>query len=50
MADQLTGQFFGGIMQTITDYKYIGPGNTIAVRPNEEGNFTAELLLRAEKI
>lgn len=44
--DQLTNEFFGGIINEITDYKYVGPGNFAFVKSDG----TTELWLRAEKI
>ncbi|AYG02001.1 hypothetical protein D7I46_11715 [Lactococcus allomyrinae] len=45
-ADTLTGKVFGGLLQEITDYKYVGPGNYAFVSADGHG----ELWLRAEKI
>ncbi|MCL2677039.1 MAG: hypothetical protein FWF42_00775 [Streptococcaceae bacterium] len=49
LADQLTGKAFGGALQEITDYKYVGPGNSTFVKEQADGTFLAEMWLRAEK-
>jgi hypothetical protein len=43
--DQIIGRFFGGMMQQMKDYKYVGPGNFAFVTADGKG----ELWLRAEK-
>ena len=48
--DEITGKFFGGMMQEITDYKYVGPGNSTFVKTAENGEFFGEMWLRAEKV
>ncbi|WP_135547404.1 hypothetical protein [Paenibacillus cymbidii] len=50
LADEITGKFFGGMMQEITDYKYVGPGNSTFVKAAENGEFYGEMWLRAKKI
>lgn len=48
--DEITGKVFGGMMQEITDYKYVGPGNSTFVKAVENGEFYGEMWLRAEKV
>ncbi|TCN01331.1 hypothetical protein EV294_101785 [Paenibacillus sp. BK033] len=50
LADQITGQVFGGLLQEITDYKYVGPGNSTFVKAAENGEFYGEMWLRAKKV
>ncbi|MBO9606361.1 MAG: hypothetical protein J7639_10435 [Paenibacillaceae bacterium] len=50
LADEITGKFFGGMMQEITDYKYVGPGNSTFVKAAENGEFYGEMWLRAKKL
>ncbi|WP_217594230.1 GyrI-like domain-containing protein [Cohnella sp. GbtcB17] len=49
LADEITGKVFGGLLQEITDYKYVGPGNATFVKPAEDGKFYGEMWLRAQK-
>ncbi|MDG0811176.1 hypothetical protein [Cohnella rhizosphaerae] len=49
LADEITGKVFGGLLQEITDYKYVGPGNATFVKAAEDGNFYGEMWLRAKK-
>jgi len=37
LADEITGKVFGGLLQEITDYKYVGPGNSTFVKAAENG-------------
>ncbi|MEC0240673.1 hypothetical protein P4H66_12525 [Paenibacillus dokdonensis] len=50
LADEITGKVFGGILQEITDYKYVGPGNSTFVKAAENGGFYGEMWLRAQKV
>jgi hypothetical protein len=50
LADEITSKVFGGMMQEITDYKYVGPGNSTFVKAAENGEFYGEMWLRAEKV
>ncbi|NIK67297.1 hypothetical protein [Paenibacillus sp. BK720] len=50
LADQITGKVFGGLLQEITDYKYVGPGNSTFVKAAENGEFYGEMWLRAKKV
>ncbi|MZQ83287.1 hypothetical protein GQF01_14320 [Paenibacillus sp. 5J-6] len=50
LADEITGKVFGGLMQEITDYKYVGPGNSTFVKANESGECYGEMWLRADKV
>ncbi|TVY02140.1 hypothetical protein [Cohnella terricola] len=50
LADEITGKVFGGMLQEITDYKYVGPGNSTFVKPAENGEFYGEMWLRVKKI
>ncbi|MEW9709497.1 hypothetical protein [Paenibacillus sp. SI92] len=50
LADEITGKFFGGMSQEITDYKYVGPGNSTFVKAAENGEFYGEMWLRAKKV
>ncbi|WP_309123410.1 hypothetical protein [Paenibacillus sp.] len=49
LADEITGNVFGGMLQQITDYKYVGPGNYTFVKAAENGEFYGEMWLRAKK-
>lgn len=50
LADEITGKVFGGMLQEITDYKYVGPGNSTFIKPAENGEFYGEMWLRAKKV
>lgn len=50
LADEITGKVFGGMLQEITDYKYVGPGNSTFVQSAENGEFYGEMWLRVKKI
>jgi hypothetical protein len=50
LADEITGKVFGGMLQEITDYKYVGPGNATFVKPAENGEFYGEMWLRAKNV
>ncbi|SFB52265.1 hypothetical protein SAMN05216312_111174 [Cohnella sp. OV330] len=50
LPDEITGKVFGGLLQEITDYKYVGPGNSTFVKAAEDGNFYGEMWLRAKKV
>ncbi|NBD24945.1 hypothetical protein [Paenibacillus glycinis] len=50
LADEITGSVFGGLLQQITDYKYVGPGNSTFVKAADNGGFYGEMWLRANKI
>ncbi|MWV46224.1 hypothetical protein GRF59_21695 [Paenibacillus sp. HJL G12] len=50
LADGITGKVFGGMLQEITDYKYVGPGNSTFVKAAENGGFYGEMWLRAQKV
>ncbi|QNK57065.1 MULTISPECIES: hypothetical protein [Paenibacillus] len=50
LADEITGKVFGGLLQEITDYKYVGPGNSTFVKATEDGTFYGEMWLRAKKV
>ncbi|WP_336771498.1 hypothetical protein [Paenibacillus sp. MMO-58] len=50
LADEITGKVFGGLLQEITDYKYVGPGNSTFVKAAENGEFYGEMWLRAKKV
>jgi len=50
LADEITGKVFGGLLQEITDYKYVGPGNSTFVKAAEDGTFYGEMWLRAKKV
>lgn len=49
LADEITGKVFGGLLQEVTDYKYVGPGNATFVKPAEDGKFYGEMWLRVQK-
>ncbi|GMK39711.1 hypothetical protein PCCS19_27660 [Paenibacillus sp. CCS19] len=50
LADEITGKVFGGMLQEITDYKYVGPGNATFVEAAENGDFYGEMCLRVKKV
>ncbi|WP_201004845.1 hypothetical protein [Paenibacillus glycanilyticus] len=50
LADEITGKVFGGLLQEITEYKYVGPGNSTFVKAAENGEFYGEMWLRAKKV
>jgi hypothetical protein len=50
LADEITGKVFGGLLQQITDYKYVGPGNATFVKAAETGEYYGEMWLRVKKI
>ncbi|MCM3626772.1 hypothetical protein M3194_05290 [Paenibacillus glycanilyticus] len=50
LADEITGKVFGGMLQEITDYKYVGPGNSTFVKAAENGEFYGEMCLRVKKV
>jgi hypothetical protein len=50
LADEITGKVFGGMLQGITDYKYVGPGNSTFVKAAENGEFYGEMWLRVKKV
>ncbi|OCT17272.1 hypothetical protein A8709_27480 [Paenibacillus pectinilyticus] len=50
LADEITGKVFGGLIQEITEYKYVGPGNSTFVKANETGEFYGEMWLRVIKV
>ncbi|WP_123043180.1 hypothetical protein [Cohnella candidum] len=50
LADEITGKVFGGMLQEITDYKYVGPGNSTFVKAAGNGEFYGEMWLRAKKV
>ena len=50
LADEITGKVFGGMLQQITDYKYVGPGNSTFVKAAEHGEFYSEMWLRVKKV
>ena len=50
LADDITGKVFGGLLQQITDYKYVGPGNATFVKAAENGEYYGEMWLRVKKI
>ncbi|MFK7697761.1 hypothetical protein [Paenibacillus sp. HJGM_3] len=50
LADEITGKVFGGMLQEITDYKYVGPGNSTFVKAAENGEFYGEMWLRVKKV
>lgn len=49
LADEITGNVFGGLLNEITDYKYVGPGNATFVKAAGNGEFYGEMWLRAKK-
>jgi hypothetical protein len=50
LADEITGKVFGGMLHEITDYKYVGPGNSTFVKAAENGEFYSEMWLRVKKV
>lgn len=50
LADEITGKVFGGALQAITDYKYVGPGNSVFVKAADNGEYYGEMWLRAVKV
>lgn len=50
LADEITGNVFGGMLKEITDYSYVGPGNSTFVKAAEDGGFYGEMWLRAKKV
>ncbi|ANE46442.1 hypothetical protein SY83_09340 [Paenibacillus swuensis] len=50
LADEITGKVFGGLLQEIKDYKYVGPGNSTFVKAADNGTFYGEMWLRAKKV
>ncbi|MWC29146.1 hypothetical protein [Paenibacillus sp. MMS18-CY102] len=50
LADEITGKVFGGMMNEITDYKYVGPGNATSVKAADNGEYYGEMWLRAKRI
>jgi len=50
LADEITGKVFGSMLQEITDYKYVGPGNSTFVKADDNGTFYGEMWLRAKKV
>ncbi|TLS52148.1 hypothetical protein FE782_12380 [Paenibacillus antri] len=50
LADEITGNVFGSVLQQITDYKYVGPGNSTFVKAAEHGEYYGEMWLRAKKV
>ncbi|WP_274651349.1 hypothetical protein [Paenibacillus humicola] len=43
LAEEITGKVFGGLMQEISDYKYVGPGNSTFVRAAGNGELYGEM-------
>ncbi|MGQ7887384.1 hypothetical protein [Paenibacillus sp. WC2504] len=50
LADEITGKVFGGLLQEITEYKYVGPGNSTFVKAIDTGEFYGEMWLRVMKV
>lgn len=50
LADVLTGQVFGGGIQELDGYKYVGSYNFTTVKAQTGGNFKAEMWLPVVKI
>lgn len=50
LADEITGKVFGGMLQEITDYQYVGPGNSTFVKADGNGEFYGEMWLRVKKV
>ena len=50
LPDEITGKVFSGLLQEITDFKYVGPGNSTFVKPAGNGEFYGEMWLRAKKV
>ncbi|MDR2833722.1 MAG: hypothetical protein LBV67_08410 [Streptococcaceae bacterium] len=49
IVDELTNEVFNNLLPTITDYNYVGPGNSSFILDNGDGTYTAEMWLRAAK-
>lgn len=49
LADEITGKVFGGLLEEIPDYKYVGPGNATNVKPAGNGEYDGEMWLRVKK-
>ncbi|REE81032.1 hypothetical protein A8990_12078 [Paenibacillus taihuensis] len=50
LADEITGKVFGGLLQEVTGYNYVGPGNATFVKADENGEFYGEMTLRVKKV
>lgn len=50
LADEITGKVFGGLLQQITDYNYVGPGNSTFVKATDNGEFYGEMWMRVKKV
>lgn len=50
LADEITGKVFGGLLQEVTGYTYVGPGNSTFVKADENGGFYGEMWLRVKKV
>lgn len=50
LADEITGKVFGGLLEQLTDYKYVGPGNATFVQADGNGGYYGEMSLRAKKV
>lgn len=50
LADEITGKVFSGMLEQITDYKYVGPGNSTFVKAAAKGEFYGEMWLRVKKV
>ncbi|MCU6710940.1 hypothetical protein M6D81_19780 [Paenibacillus sp. J5C_2022] len=50
LADEITGNVFGGMLEEITAYKYVGPGNATFVRAVENGEYYGEMWLRVKMV
>ncbi|RIX48683.1 hypothetical protein D3P08_23580 [Paenibacillus nanensis] len=50
LADEITGNVFGGLLQQIPDYQYVGPGNATFVKAAGNGEFYGEMWLRVKKV
>ncbi|MFC4102104.1 hypothetical protein [Paenibacillus xanthanilyticus] len=50
LADEITGHVFGGMLQQITDYRYVGPGNATFVKAADHGEYYGEMWLRVKKV
>lgn len=50
LADEITSKVFGGMLEQVTDYKYVGPGNSTFVRAAEDGGYYGEMWLRSKKV
>ncbi|QJC50446.1 hypothetical protein HGI30_01785 [Paenibacillus albicereus] len=49
LADEITGKVFGGLLNQIPEYSYVGPGNSTFVRADGAGGFYGEMWLRSQK-